>query len=303
MSAGLAFVGQAVLDHVFRVPALPAGGGKCVAERYHVAAGGLAARAALSAERLRDPQRSPSVRLLSATGDDAAGAMLCRLLADGGLALEGVARVEGAYTSVSAVLVDAVGERQVVNHRGSVYATAALPAGKALEGCVAVQVDPRWPAAAAWALREARARGLLGQLDAELAPATVLRELVPLADWVVFSRDGLRAWAGSAEVHDDAALLSAAAAAPRAHCVVTMGADGALWCPPGGPIRRLPAMPVQALDTNGAGDTLHGALLLNLAEGLAPAPALRRAMAAAALACRGSIPTRAALDDFLEQAA
>jgi sulfofructose kinase len=91
--------------------------------------------------------------------------------------------------------------------------------------------------------------------------------------------------------------------APDAELIVTLGAQGLLWQRPGGDCRALPAFRVPVVDTNGAGDVLHGALALTLAEGLGAEVAVRRAMAAAALACRGTAPTRAELDHFLENAA
>ncbi len=318
----LLFVGQAVLDQVFGVEALEAGAGKHVARSHAVRAGGLAVGAALAAMRLRDPSRPRAVALVGACGDDAAGDALRATLASLGLATEALKVVAQARTGVSAVLVDATGERRVESFRGDALARAPLPPATLLDGAAGLQADPRWPDGGAWALNEGRRRGLLTLLDAELAPTAVLRRLLPLAGWAVFSRDGLRAWAGdppagdaasaapatsaasSASVAADevARLEAAAAAAPGTELVVTRGAEGALWRRPDGTQHALPAFHVPVRDTNGAGDTLHGALLLGLAEGRPPAEALRRAMAAAALACTGAPPTRADLDRFLETA-
>ena len=60
---------------------------------------------------------------------------------------------------------------------------------------------------------------------------------------------------------------------------------------------HLPAFPVTAVETLGAGDTFHGAFALALAEGLAIAAAMRFAAAAAALRCtrsggRTALPSR-----------
>lgn len=323
----LLFVGQAVLDQVFGVEALDAGAGKHVARSHAVRPGGLAVGAALAAMRLRDPLRPREVAIVGACGDDAAGAALRAALASLGLATDALAVLPQARTGVSAVLVDAAGERRVESFRGDALARAPLPPATLLDDAAALQADPRWPEGAAWALAEGRRRGLITLLDAESAPTEVLRRLLPLAGWAVFSRDGLRAWAGEVPNGDPTALAStaastplssttrpaslaaeaarldaAAAAAPGAELVVTGGAEGALWRRPDGTRHALPAFRVPVRDTNGAGDTLHGALLLGLAEGRPPAEALRRAMAAAALACTGTPPTRADLDRFLETA-
>ena len=69
-------------------------------------------------------------------------------------------------------------------------------------------------------------------------------------------------------------------------------------------LRHLPAFPIKAVDTLGAGDVFHGAFTLALAEGMPEAAALRFASAAAAIKCTrfggGAVsPTRAELAAFL----
>jgi ribokinase len=64
---------------------------------------------------------------------------------------------------------------------------------------------------------------------------------------------------------------------------------------------ELPALPVEAVDTVGAGDTLNGALAAGLAEGRPLEEAARRAVAAASLAvtragARAGMPTAADLE-------
>jgi len=296
MSAGpLLFVGQTVLDHVFRVERFSADGGKAVASQQSSRIGGMAARAALAVQHLRQPDRSPRVRLFSAVGDDAAGRQLQTALRAEGLDVE---VVPGARSGVSAVLVDARGERQVTNYRGD--ALQRSPLRELPQACCGVLVDTRWPEAAVPALGHARARGVPGLLDADVAAPEVLRQLVPQAGWCVFSQGGLSAWAGDPAPAPADALARVALEASGAELVVTLGAEGALWRRPDGRVQALPAFAVEAVDTNGAGDVMHGALLLALAEGQPPERAVRWAMAAAALACSGATPTRSALDRFLE---
>jgi len=299
MSAGpLLFVGQAALDHVFHVERFSAAGGKTVASQQHSRIGGMATRAALAAHSLRRVRDGIEIRLLSAVGDDLAGQQLQQALHLQGIE---VACTTGARTPVSAVLVDAQGERQITNFRGDALRLAPLPDLPSLfRGVLA---DPRWPAAAALALHRARERGVPAVLDADVAEAAVLHRLAPLADWCVFSKGGLGVWAGERELPADTALQRVAAAAPGAELLVTLGADGALWRRPDGQVRALPAHRVAVRDTTGAGDVMHGALLLALGEGMTAEPAVRFAMAAAALACRGSQPTRGELETLLETSA
>lgn len=303
--ATLCFVGQTVLDQVYAVPGFSAVGGKQVATAFHNRVGGLAANAALAAQRLKTTQNGFSTRLISAVGDDTIGAALQRLL---GPLADSVAVVAGARSSVSAVLLIASGERQVHNFRGDALQRAPLPRPADFEHCAGVLADPRWIEGAAVALAHARAVGLTSVFDAEVADAAVLRRLAPLAEWSVFSRSGLCAWAGASDGDnaDPAALQTlldaVAATAPRTELLVTLGAAGAMWRRSDGRTTHHPAFAVEVRDSNGAGDVMHGALLLSLAEGRPPADAVRRSMAAAAMACLGPMPTRAELDRFLETA-
>ena len=97
----------------------------------------------------------------------------------------------------------------------------------------------------------------------------------------MFSADGLRATAG-------ATILPRRFARSRARTdafvAVTDGANDMLWLE-SGELRRLPAFPVQAVDTLGAGDVFHGAFALALAEGHGIAAAMRFAAAVAAIKC------------------
>jgi ribokinase len=72
-------------------------------------------------------------------------------------------------------------------------------------------------------------------------------------------------------------------ALPDIEMIVTQGAKGATWLRPGQPDLALPAFRVEAVDTTGAGDCFAGNIAAALDAGLDPDPAMRRALAAAAL--------------------
>jgi sulfofructose kinase len=280
----IAFVGHAVWDHIFTVPKLLAEPGKWVANSFHCRPGGMSANAALAAQKLRGVV-SPAVRLAAPMGDDKIGRALADDLQAAGVELVAPCVIAGARTSTSVVLVDAQGERQGHNVRGNAQEQAPLPDETWLAGVLALQVDPRWPPGAQRALELARHAGIPSLLDADVAPTAHLRALAPLADWVVFSTDGLRAWADDHSASLPSLFAAACVALPTAHVAVTRGAGGLIWRPTGQAAVTWPAHSVRAVNTNGAGDALHGALLLALAEGLSPEAALRVGMAAAALTC------------------
>jgi ribokinase len=85
--------------------------------------------------------------------------------------------------------------------------------------------------------------------------------------------------------------------------VIKMGAQGAYYAT-AEVSQYLPAFRVQAVDTVAAGDAFNGALAVALAEGRGIDEAMRRAMAAGALAvtrtgAQDSMPSREELDAFL----
>jgi ribokinase len=83
--------------------------------------------------------------------------------------------------------------------------------------------------------------------------------------------------------------------------IETLGAAGAAIRVLGAEEVRVPAPEVEAVDSTGAGDCLNGVLAAGLAEGLELVGAVRRAVAAAALAvtergAREGMPTRDRID-------
>jgi len=155
------------------------------------------------------------------------------------------------------------------------------------------------------AARVAQAAGIPVVADLENVPDHPLfADLVALVDHPVTSLDFAQRWTGCREPAAAARALSSAA---RRAVVVTCGADGCWYldgetCEP----RHFPAFRVPVVDTTGCGDVFHGAYAAGLAEGLDVARRIALASAAAALKATGrggqaAIPTRAAVDQFLQE--
>jgi sulfofructose kinase len=85
--------------------------------------------------------------------------------------------------------------------------------------------------------------------------------------------------------------------------VITLGREGIIWRRAGGE-GRLPAFPVEAIDSTGAGDVFHGAFAGSLAMGRTWNEILLYSNAAAALSCtrlgaRTGIPEGIEVERFL----
>ena len=80
----------------------------------------------------------------------------------------------------------------------------------------------------------------------------------------------------------DQLLAALAASYPRSRIILTLGAEGAHYLSAGESF-HLPAEPVHAVDTTGAGDTFIGYLLHGIMAQMAPRDAMTRAGKAAAL--------------------
>jgi sulfofructose kinase len=290
--------GIAVHDHVFRLEAFPRPGTKTRAQEFVSVVGGCAANAAIAVVRL-----GARAALASPLGDgksDPIGDLIVAGLAREGVDCAPCVRVSGAVSPLSAIVVDAAGERLIVNHRDERLSAARPhdPAGLVAD-CDSVLADNRFASFVLPLCAAARARGIPCVLDGD-RPTQMTDTLLTVCSHVVFAADGLRA---TAECQDLGEALRRIAARSDAFLAVTDGANGVLWRD-GDALRHLPALKIDAVDTLGAGDVFHGAFALALAEGSPVTVALQFANAAAGLKCTrfgggAGAPTRAELDAFL----
>lgn len=292
-------VGLAVLDQVFAVERFPSPHAKTRATDFTAVNGGGAANAAIAIARLGGTARL-AAPLGGPPGQDPATEQILAGLANEGVETGGCLRMDGATAPLSAVLVDASGERIIVNYRDERLAAARVADPAALvAGVDAVVADNRLPEFILPICRAARARNVPVVLDAD-KPTSRSDELLTAASHVVFSAEGLRATANS---DDFEAGLRRVAAATSAFLAATDGPNDMLWLEAGRCL-RLPVFTVAAVDTLAAGDVFHGAFALALAEGMPEARAMRFAAATAALKCTrfGGIagaPQRRDVTEFL----
>lgn len=293
--------GIAVFDFVFRLDRFPAPGEKRRAREMIPVGGGCAANAAVAVARLGGRARL-AAPLGGPAGADPVGDRILDGLARSGVDTGGVVRCDGAPSPLSAILVDATGERMITNHRDDRLTALRVGDPDALvRDADAVLVDNRFADFVLPICTAARRRGLAVVLDGD-RPAAPSDPLLAAATHIVFAADGLRATAGE---HDLGRGLRRIAAATPAFLAVTDGVRGVHWLE-AGTLRHRPAFAVEAVDTLAAGDVFHGAFALALAEGRGATAALRFAAAAAAIKCTrfgggGGAPDRGDVEDFLSQ--
>lgn len=293
--------GIIVLDEVFRVEEFPQPDGKVQANGYFVVNGGCAANAAVAIARLggraalAGPMGGPE-------GEDDNGDRVLRALKREEVDCTFCLRIDGLATALSAIFMNARGDRTIVTYRDErIAATVSADAEAAVANADAVLADNRYPAFVEPICALARARGLPVVLDGD-RPTVVDDPLFRLASHVVFSAECLRETTGIADL---ATALKRIARETGAFLAVSNGPDDILYLEAGVP-HRLPVFKVAAVDTLGAGDAFHGGIALALAEGKPEVEAMRFGSAVAGIKCSrlggsAGAPTRAEVEAFLAE--
>jgi sugar/nucleoside kinase (ribokinase family) len=265
-------VGSVVVDVLATVSDLPPRGGDVWASRMRMAAGG-GFHALAAAARQGVPVEYAGAHGTGPFGDLARAAMAAE-----GITVRLAPRAD-ADTGVVIVLVDGGGERTFVSGRGA--ETTLGPADlvdltPAADDVVLVSGYGLDDALADWV--------------ADLPEAVVVAfDPGPLVQEGPFARARARLDWVSANAAEAAALTAASdpvAAARllggRAGGIVRTGERGCVVAPAGAAPVVLPAVPVTAADTTGAGDVHIGAFLAALLRGACPVDAARGANAIAA---------------------
>jgi sugar/nucleoside kinase (ribokinase family) len=300
----LLHLGNVVVDVVLTVPALPERGGDVLVTSSQTAAGG-GFNVMAAARRQGLP-----VGYAGLLGSGPFGEVARAACAAEGIEVLQPAR-PGTDTGIVISVVDAPGERTFLTSPG---AEATLTAADLdlvrpgprdavyLSGYGLVHPANR-VALLGWLRRLDDGHMVIfdpGPLVLSL-PGDVLAAVLGRAQWLTCNAREATLLTGAQDPRD--ALRQLARRSGRAGVLVRTGPDGCLLGLRGGPARRVPGFSVAVADTNGAGDTHTGAFVAALAAGAAPADAVRRANAAAALSVtrRGpaTAPTRAELDQFL----
>ena len=219
-----------------------------------------------------------SVTLASYLGNDWTGEAVEQQLRSKGVPSDSIFWVHGD-TPLSAILVKPDGRRSIVTNKFTEPEVDLGVLVPTLRRSRFLLVDPHWPRLAVFLVEQARELGVPSMVDAGSLNETS-EKLAGMVDYCVSSQVFAEDITGTS---DPSAML----AGMEKYCsniVITLGTRGSIW-KIRGESGTTPAIPVDAVDTTGAGDIFHGALALALSRGKQAAEAVEFATRAAAVGC------------------
>jgi ribokinase len=274
-------LGSANMDLTLRTDRLPARGETLLAGDAVLRPGGKGANQAVAAS-----VGGASVTMVGCVGDDEHGAAVRSALQRADVDVSRLRAAPGHRTGLAVVLVEPDGENAIVVSPGANHAITPAEVPEVLgelQGADLLLLQMELPVevvACAVSIAEAAAVPVV----LNLAPATVLPTATMGALTVlVVNRSEAEFLLGRPLPTREA--LAAASTLLRGlgpdAVVVTAGADGAVFDDGAGPV-HVPALPVEVVDTAGAGDAFVGVLAARFAAGQGLGEAVAAAAAAAA---------------------
>jgi sugar/nucleoside kinase (ribokinase family) len=223
-------------------------------------------------------------RYVGAIGNDAGGRLIRDTLARRGVDLAHVVSREAPNAFAVILLHDTHGERVVLWDRD---ASLALAPGEVppeiITGTRLLHVDDVDVEASIRAAGIARAAGIPVTSDIERVD-TGTEALIAAVTIPIFAEHVLETLTGEPDFERALRAVKSRLKAAPTYAVVTLGARGAMLLD-GDTLHCEPGLPVDVVDSTGAGDVFRGAFITALLRGDTPAEILRFANAAAAISC------------------
>lgn len=297
MAIDVVVIGSINRDLTIHVPRHPAPGETVLGSGHDWANGGKGANQAVAAARM-----GARVAMIGAVGDDRHGRALVESLRAEGIDTTGVRVEPGHQTGLAVIAVDSSAENTIIVSPGANLALEpeALSAHEeTISDARVVLCQLEIPIETVAAAAE-MTKGLFVLNPAPTAeiPDRLMRRVDVLAP----NRSEVAHLAGR-DVDDESLVAAAAGLDHPGATIVTLGAEGALIVKQPDAM-RIPAPTVEAVDPTAAGDAFCGTVAAGLAAGLELEEAVRRGVAAGALAttrhgAQPSIPGIAELEAFL----
>ena len=299
-SPRIAVVGSAVTDLTTFTDAFPRPGETLFGKGFDLGFGGKGANQAV-ASRLCGAE----VMMVAKVGDDLFGQATINNFASFGIDTTHVHIVKGAPTGVAPIFVEPNGQNRIIVVKGAndrLMPADVDAAAPDLERVDAIILQFEIPLQTVYhTIRFARDHGICCIVNPAPAVPASFAELTG-ADYFIPNETEAELLTGLPARSAAEAVVCAAAMLSKGfrRVIITLGASGSLLAHAGGH-KYVPAFPVTATDTTGAGDAFIGSLAVFLAEGVSKEGALARANLYAALSTTGigtqkSFPRRAAFE-------
>jgi ribokinase len=299
-AARIAVVGSANTDLTTFTDVFPRAGETLFGKHFDLGFGGKGANQAVAA-RLCGAQ----VLMVAKVGSDLFGEATIRNFTAFGIDTTHVRIIEGVSTGVAPIFVEPNGQNRIIVVKGAndrLLPADVDAAADALRDVDTIILQFEIPLETVYyTVRFARANKIRCIVNPAPAIPAELPNLTG-ADYFIPNETEAQLITGHA-VHTLAEATTCAAgllAKGFQRVVLTLGERGALLAGVGGSA-HVPAFPVKAVDTSGAGDAFIGSLAVFLAEGLPEPDAIARANLYAAMSTTGvgtqkSFPKRVAFD-------
>ncbi|MEM6428082.1 MAG: PfkB family carbohydrate kinase [Deinococcota bacterium] len=288
-------VGLSCIDQLWRVDQFPPVQSRTHASAYRMQGGGAAATGAATIAQL-----GMGVELWTVHGEDANGHYAKQELESLGVTCDHIKIPEDSITFVSCILVTPDGERYIFPYRGENLTddTAGLDVGD-LSRFDCVLTDARFPVINEHVLQAASAQNIpiVGDFG-----NTKNWHLARYVTHLIASEECAADVLGH---NDPEAALDALRQFDGQLVGITLGEQGFLY-KLGDKVRHIPALPVEVVDTNGAGDVFHGAYAYAVAMGWDDEACGLFASVTAALSCkqlgsRTGIPPAQDIEKLLQE--
>lgn len=271
-------IGAALFDILMTADSFPNEDTKLQSRESKVQGGGPCATALVAMAKL-----GVQSAYMGTLGDDMYGSFICRAFDTYGVDRSKVRIVPGARSFHSFVLLNVKdATRTCVWNKGTVTPPEAQDVDiQILKNAKYLHLDGNQLECAIYAAQKAREFGVIVSLDAGGAYPGIER-LLPFVDVLIPSEEFARKVTGC-ETAEEAAEKLWSAYHPQTLIVTQGNRGGFIW--EEGKAVRYPVFPVKAVDSNGAGDTFHGAFVAARVKGMSVPEAARFASATSALKC------------------
>lgn len=247
-------LGACVFDTLIISESYPVEDTKRKAKEVFFSGGGPVGNALVIAEKL-----GADCSVVGLFGDDAAASYLLSDFAKYGVNIKDAVKIKNAKSFTSYIILSEKDKtRTILFDRGSVPDDPELLKTDKIAGSDALHLDGNYLNCAIKAAKIAKENGVKVSLDAGGLYDGIER-LLPYADILIPSAEFVTGLTGEKD------LVTAAKKMREKYkpevFVVTDGSRGGYYFTENGDLRKYDSVKVEAIDTNGAGDTFHGAFL------------------------------------------